>query len=84
MTQETEVQPWVLDPDLPLSHLTSLSLSFIIYQMRKMLISTLLYTLFTSGNVHLTSLSLSFIIYQMRKVLISIPVCIPFTSRSSC
>ena len=41
MTQETEVQDRVLDPDLPLSHLTSLSLSFIIYQMRKVLISTL-------------------------------------------
>ena len=39
MTQETEVQPWVLDPDLPLSHLTSLSLSFIIYQMLLLLLS---------------------------------------------
>ena len=71
MTQETEVQPWVLDPDLPLSHLTSLSLSFIIYRMRKMLISTLVYIPFTSGNVHLTSLSLSFIIYQMLLLLLS-------------
>lgn len=41
MTQETEVRDRVLDPDLPLSHSTSLSLSFLIYQMRKVLISTL-------------------------------------------
>lgn len=41
MTEEIEVQNGVLDPDLPLSHLTSLSLGFITYQMKKVLTSAL-------------------------------------------
>lgn len=41
MTEEIEVQNGDLHPDLPLSHSTSLSLSFITYQMKKVLISAL-------------------------------------------
>lgn len=41
MAEETEVQNGVLDPDVPLSRSTSLSLSFFTRRMKKVLISTL-------------------------------------------